>query len=425
MPGRPGIGRPRRIRCSGTSLRRCVLCPQPLREKHGGAARLDVCYIFSKYNRVMDRQNASFAVNADGAGRRVLALAGDWTIWTIGAIEQRLRSAIAAGETATLDVSGLRQVDTSGAFLINRVLGGAEPQGVLGEHSALVRLLSELRRAPETPPRDVEHHPGLVNMVNRIGHGAVDVWRELLGTLSFIGETVATVGSLVVRPHRIRWTSVVAVMEEVGLDALPIVCFLSFFIGLVIAFIGANLLAMFNATVFTVELVGIGVLREFGVVLTAILLAGRTDSAFTAQIGSMKMRQEIDAMRVMGLDPMEAIVAPRLLALLVMTPLLTFAAMISGIAGGLVAAWAAMGISPTLFIERFQEVVPAQHFWVGIAKAPVFALVVALVGCRQGLLVDGDVTSLGRRTTASVVQSIFLVITLDAVFAVLYYLMNV
>src|SRR5690606_14282441 len=192
--------------------------------------------------------------------------------------------------------------------------------------------------------------PGIIALLDRAGHGAVDAWNELLGTLSFIGETMATMVRLVANPRRIRWTSVVSVMEEAGLDALPIVAFLSFFIGLVVAFIGANLLAMFNASVFTVELVGIGMLREFGPILTAILLAGRTDSAFTAQIGAMKMRQEIDAMRTIGLDPMEALVAPRLIALLVMTPLLAFAAMMAGIAGGLIAAWSAMGISPTLFI---------------------------------------------------------------------------
>jgi phospholipid/cholesterol/gamma-HCH transport system permease protein len=174
-----------------------------------------------------------------------------------------------------------------------------------------------------------------------------------------------------------------------------------------------------------VELVGIGMLREFGVVITAILLAGRTDSAFTAQIGAMKMRQEIDAMRTIGLDPMEALVAPRLIALLVMTPLLTFAATIAGIAGGLIAAWSSMGISPVMFVRRFQEVVPEQHFWVGIVKAPVFAIVIALVGCRQGMLVEGDVVSLGRRTTSAVVQSIFLVIALDALFAIIYYQLNV
>ena len=236
---------------------------------------------------------------------------------------------------------------------------------------------------------------------------------------------MATLARLAANPRRIRVRSVVAIMEEVGLDALPIVCFLSFFIGLVIAFIGANLLAMFNASVFTVELVGIGMMREFGAVLTAILLAGRTDSAFTAQIGAMKMRQEIDAMRTIGLDPMEALVAPRLIALLIMTPLLTFAATIAGIGGGMMAAWGAMDISPAMFITRFQEVIVPMNFWVGMIKAPVFALVIAMVGCRQGMLVEEDVVSLGRRTTSAVVQAIFLVIAIDALFAILYYQLNI
>jgi phospholipid/cholesterol/gamma-HCH transport system permease protein len=326
-------------------------------------------------------------------------------------------------------VSELGRIDTSGAYLIDRALGALEgiddPIEIRGRHPSIERLLGKVRKASPAAPPDPIRPPGIIALLDRAGHGAVDAWGEFLGTLSFIGETMATMARLVVNPRRIRWTSVVSVMEEAGLDALPIVAFLSFFIGLVVAFIGANLLAMFNASVFTVELVGIGMLREFGPILTAILLAGRTDSAFTAQIGAMKMRQEIDAMRTIGLDPMEALVAPRLIALLVMTPLLAFAGMISGIAGGLIAAWGAMGISPTLFIERFQDVVPEQHFWVGIVKTPVFAIVVALVGCRQGMLVEGDVVSLGRRTTSAVVQSIFLVIAIDALFAVIYYTLNV
>ncbi len=370
----------------------------------------------------------SFEVSTADDGSQILSLAGDWTIWTIGRIDARLRAA-KVDYSARVDVSALDRMDTSGALVIDRTLGGPEghnePIELVGDHAYARELLDKVRDASPDRLPEPAHAPGFIALLDRAGRGAVDAWKELLGILSFIGETMATVARLIRRPKRIRWTSVVAVMEEAGLDALPIVAFLSFFIGLVIAFIGANLLAMFNASVFTVELVGIGMLREFGAVLTAILLAGRTDSAFTAQIGAMKMRQEIDAMRIIGLDPMEAIVAPRLLALLIMTPILTFAATISGIAGGLIAAWAAMDISPKMFIERFQDVVPPQHFWVGIIKAPVFGLVVALVGCRQGLMVGDDVLSLGRRTTSSVVQSIFLVITLDAVFAVIYYLLDV
>jgi phospholipid/cholesterol/gamma-HCH transport system permease protein len=365
----------------------------------------------------------SFRLDKAADGTQVLAVAGDWTIWTIGPLDADLRQLDLAGKTV-LDVSELDKVDTSGAYLIDRTLGEGDLK-LQGEHPTVERLVEQVRNAVPHTAHDPVDHPGFIALLNRLGHGALDAWHELLGTLSFIGEVMVTAARLVVRPQKIRWTSVVAVMEETGLDALPIVCFLSFFIGLVIAFIGANLLAMFNASIFTVELVGIGMLREFGVVLTAILLAGRTDSAFTAQIGAMKMRQEIDAMRVMGLDPIETLVAPRLFALLVMTPLLTFGASIAGIVGGLMAAWLAMDISPAMFIARFQDVVPPQHFWTGIVKAPVFAIVVALVGCRQGLLVEGDVMSLGRRTTSAVVQSIFLVIALDAIFAIIYYLMDV
>lgn len=369
-----------------------------------------------------------FEVETADDGKQVLAIAGDWTVWTVALVEEKL-SKTKISPDAILDVSALERLDTSGAYLIDRAFGALEgiddPISLRGEHPSIERVLGRVRKASPAAPPDPIRPPGLIALLDRAGRGAVNAWEELLGLLSFIGETMATMTRLAVNPRRIRWKSVVAVMEDAGLDALPIVCFLSFFIGLVIAFIGANLLAQFNASVYTVELVGIGMMREFGAVLTAILLAGRTDSAFTAQIGAMKMRQEIDAMRTIGLDPMEALVAPRLIALLIMTPLLTFAATLAGIAGGVVAAWSAMDISPTMFFSRFQESVDPINFWVGIIKTPVFALVVAMVGCRQGMLVEEDVVSLGRRTTSSVVQAIFLVIAIDAMFAVLYYMLNV
>ncbi len=376
----------------------------------------------------MASNSTRFQVDAAADGRQVLSISGDWTVFTVALVEEKLRQAKITPD-AVLDVSGLGRIDTSGAYLIDRAFGALDgiddPIDIRGDHPSIVRVLNRVRKASPAAPPDPPRVPGLIALLDRAGRGAVQAWTEFLGLLSFIGETMATLWRLVLNPRRIRWRSVVSVMEDAGLDALPIVCFLSFFIGLVIAFIGANLLAMFNASVFTVELVGIGMLREFGAVLTAILLAGRTDSAFTAQIGAMKMRQEIDAMRTIGLDPMEALVAPRLIALLIMTPLLTFAATLAGIAGGLVAAWSAMDISPQMFLSRFQEVVPPRHFWVGLLKAPVFAIVIAMVGCRQGLLVEGDVVSLGRRTTTAVVQAIFLVIAIDAMFAILYYMLNV
>jgi phospholipid/cholesterol/gamma-HCH transport system permease protein len=369
-----------------------------------------------------------FQVESAPDGRQVLLVAGDWTVWTVATVEEKLRTT-KVSSNAILDVSELERIDTSGAYLIDRAFGALEgvddPIEMRGDHPTIERLMGKVRKASPAAPPDPISPPGFIALLDRAGRGAVNAWQELLGILSFVGETMATLARLAVNPRRIRVRSVVAIMEEVGLDALPIVCFLSFFIGLVIAFIGANLLAMFNASVFTVELVGIGMMREFGAVLTAILLAGRTDSAFTAQIGAMKMRQEIDAMRTIGLDPMEALVAPRLIALLIMTPLLTFAATIAGIGGGMMAAWGAMDISPAMFITRFQEVIVPMNFWVGMIKAPVFALVIAMVGCRQGMLVEEDVVSLGRRTTSAVVQAIFLVIAIDALFAILYYQLNI
>jgi len=369
-----------------------------------------------------------FQVESAPDGRQVLLVAGDWTVWTVATVEEKLRTT-KVSSNAILDVSELERIDTSGAYLIDRAFGALEgvddPIEMRGDHPTIERLMGKVRKASPAAPPDPISPPGFIALLDRAGRGAVNAWQELLGILSFVGETMATLARLAANPRRIRVRSVVAIMEEVGLDALPIVCFLSFFIGLVIAFIGANLLAMFNASVFTVELVGIGMMREFGAVLTAILLAGRTDSAFTAQIGAMKMRQEIDAMRTIGLDPMEALVAPRLIALLIMTPLLTFAATIAGIGGGMMAAWGAMDISPAMFITRFQEVIVPMNFWVGMIKAPVFALVIAMVGCRQGMLVEEDVVSLGRRTTSAVVQAIFLVIAIDAMFAILYYQLNI
>jgi len=369
-----------------------------------------------------------FQVESAPDGRQVLLVAGDWTVWTVATVEEKLRTT-KVSSNAILDVSELERIDTSGAYLIDRAFGALEgvddPIEMRGDHPTIERLMGKVRKASPAAPPDPISPPGFIALLDRAGRGAVNAWQELLGILSFVGETMATLARLAANPRRIRVRSVVAIMEEVGLDALPIVCFLSFFIGLVIAFIGANLLAMFNASVFTVELVGIGMMREFGAVLTAILLAGRTDSAFTAQIGAMKMRQEIDAMRTIGLDPMEALVAPRLIALLIMTPLLTFAATIAGIGGGMMAAWGTMDISPAMFITRFQEVIVPMNFWVGMIKAPVFALVIAMVGCRQGMLVEEDVVSLGRRTTSAVVQAIFLVIAIDALFAILYYQLNI
>lgn len=357
-------------------------------------------------------------------GVPVLAVSGDWTIHTIGDLDALMRPL----RTSTIDkpnivdVTNLGDLDTAGAYIIERILGPSQAGKfqIQGEHRAAGRLLIEVTKYADECGKPLRQADAFTALLERVGRGVAEIYTETLETLSFLGETMAALGRAVMNPSRVRWLPTFAVAESAGLNAVPIVMTLSFFIGAVIAFMGKTILADFGATIFTVELVGFAVLREFGVLITAIILAGRSDSSFTAQIGSMKMTQEIDAMRILGLDPVEMLVVPRVLALLVMFPILTFLAMIAGIAGGGLVILSLMDLSPTLFLSRIQQNVGATQFWAGMAKAPAFAFVIAIIGCRQGLNVENDVISLGKNTTASVVQALFMVIILEAVFALLY-----
>jgi phospholipid/cholesterol/gamma-HCH transport system permease protein len=365
---------------------------------------------------------AAFDLIEDGARPPILALRGDWTVDTIAAQEAELRAlAVKLVPGAGLDVAQLERFDVAGAYLIDRTFregpAGTERIAVRGAHANALALLAAARKSAMAPAPPPERTHGFQGFLERVGRAVGALGNEIIETVGFLGETLVVLFRILSKPSRIRWVSVVHVMESAGLNALPIVALLSFFIGLVIAYLGARILGDFGAAVFTVELVAFSMLREFAVVITAVLLAGRTNSAFTAEIGAMKMRQEIDAMRVMRIDPMEALVATRVLAMLVMTPILTFAAMMAGIFGGLLVCWAELGVSPAMFFARISETVPEQHFWVGFVKAPVFALVLSVIGCKQGLSVGGDVGSLGKRVTSSVVQAIFMVILLDAMFA--------
>ena len=226
-------------------------------------------------------------------------------------------------------------------------------------------------------------------------------------------------------PRRLRLTSLFSVMEQAGINAIPIVMTMTFFIGAVIALVGANILSDLGVSVYTVELVDVAILREFGAVIAAILLAGRSASAFAAEIGSMRMNQETDAMQVMGVDRFDALVVPRILAALLMLPMLTFCADIGGLVGGMLVSWATMGINPVFFVQRTLEMVTLTQFWLGMVKAPFLAIVIAAAGCRHGLAVGGDVASLGRAVTRAVVQSIFLIIMFDAIFAVIFRVLDV
>ncbi|HAY05910.1 MAG TPA: ABC transporter permease [Hyphomonas sp.] len=361
-----------------------------------------------------------FALDESGEGT-VLRLSGDWTVATLHGVEAAF-AAVTLPVGARIDVSGLGRIDTAGAFVVDRAMrkAGLGEGALQGVHASAASLIAQVHKVSDPQEVKPKAPHGLVDVLERLGRGFVAVLRETTATLAFLGETMATIVRLMLQPWKLRWTSIVSVMEEAGLNAVPIIAFLSFFVGMVVAYIGATTLRDFDLEIFTVELIGFSMLREFGVVLTGIVLAGRTNSSFTAQIGTMKMRQEIDAMQTLGLKPMDVLVAPRVMAMVVVTPALAFVATLAGIAGGMLVGWTSLDINPTVFLERMRASVPLDQFWVGMSKAPVFGLVVALIACRQGLLTGGSVQSLGKATTTSVVQAIFAVIVLDALFAIFY-----
>ena len=355
---------------------------------------------------------------------------GDWTLKEVEAINAPLTSRLEAMDydIVQYDLSGVNQLDTAGAYLFARAVrigpGECHDWEVISGTKGQRTLMQAAADATLGRPPDSSRQ--WYDSLTRLGKASERFFTELIETIAFVGKFFVVLFKMLLKPRTIRWKSVVALTEEIGLNAAPIVMTLSFFIGAVIAYLGANLLASFGAAVFMVDLVGISVLRELAPIITAILIAGRSDSAFTAQIGAMKMRQEIDAMTVIGLDTFEVLVVPRALASLISVPILTFLGMMSGIFAGMMIAWlGGMGISPILFFARLNEVVEAKHLWVGLVKTPFFAIIIALIGCRQGLAVTGSVESLGSRTTTSVVQAIFAVIAVDAVFAILFYQMGI
>lgn len=367
-------------------------------------------------------------LEVERAGPRVIVRPrGAWTVHSVGAVDDALRAVAAEAEPQriTIDFSALGRIDTAGAYALARVLEGSPDPGAdihyTGAHPSARRLMALVRaNAGHSPPMP-NRGPGFAALLNRAGRGLFAAWGDFIASVAFFGELLAALARVAADPRKLRWAPVFAVMESAGVNALPIVGVLSFFVGAVMAYLGAKLLQQFGASAFGVELVAVTVLREFGVIITAIMLAGRSDSAFTAQIGAMRMQQEIDAMRVLGIEPFEALVAPRVIAMVIMTPLLTFGAMVSGVFGGMIVLWTVLDISPGFFLARMYDNVDIDHFWVGMWKSPVFAVIIAIIGCRHGLLVEGDVESLGRHVTASVVQSIFMVIVVDAMFAIFYY----
>ncbi|HAG73919.1 MAG TPA: ABC transporter permease, partial [Thauera sp.] len=257
----------------------------------------------------------------------------------------------------------------------------------------------------------------LGDVLEHVGRTMGVFWHHVVGLVGFIGLILETAARVMLQPRRWRVTALVANLEKTALDAVPIIALLTFLVGAVVAFLGATVLADFGASIFTVDLIAYSFLREFGVLLTAIIVAGRTASAFTAQIGSMRANEEVDAIRVLGLDPVELLVLPRVFALMLALPMLTFVAMVSGIVGGMLVSALTLDISPVMFLSRLESNVGLIHFLVGMSKAPIFAFLIAVIGCLEGLRVQGSAQSVGEHTTSAVVQSIFVVIVVDAIAA--------
>lgn len=365
------------------------------------------------------RRAADFKLQ-DGEYGATAFLTGDWTAESLDDAGRRLAEVLEGSKAVNLDLSDMRRCDTAGAYAIVKAIDSRVSAGKLIARPEQARLIDLVGAAIKVEPSPPQIQRGFYDLAVRIGKGVFHLAGEALETFAFIGRVIVTAGRAVALPHKIRWAPIVTLCERAGLDALPIVAVTSFFIGGVIALLGINVLRDFGATVFVVEMIGIAVLREFGVVITAVLLAGRSSSAFTAEIGAMKMRQEIDAMKVLGVDPFDALVFPRFAAMQLTMPLLVFVADLAGLIGGLMITWLTLDLSPTFFLQRIVDNVGLTHFIVGLVKVPIMAAVIAGIGSRQGMEVGGDVVSLGQRVTASVVHAIFSIILIDAVFALIF-----
>ena len=345
---------------------------------------------------------------------------------TLTTLDQQ-RAFLAGQATATsLDLSGVTQLDTAGAWAIASFQATERAKGrevtidnATEAQDLLLRTVAEAMPSPRKRRRRLPHHEAgdlLFDVGKSVSVFAVGVGQ----TIGFLGLVLTRLATTVLHPSRLRFTALAHHMQQAGLNAVPIVGLMGFLIGIVLAFQGATQLEQFGAEIYVVDLISISMLRELGILLTAIIVAGRSASSFTAAIGSMKMREEIDAMRVLGLDPIELLVLPRVLALLFLLPVLGFVANMAGLLGGALMAWIDLGISPAMFRTQLAANTSVTHALVGLSKAPLFAMIIGLVGCYQGLQVEGNTDSLGSRTSRSVVVAIFLVIVVDAVASIFF-----
>jgi phospholipid/cholesterol/gamma-HCH transport system permease protein len=354
--------------------------------------------------------------DADHSHGSVYRVAGSLTI-SRAATTQREIDALA--DPVTIDLTNVERMDTVGAWIVYRTVRdrGAKVIGASRDEVSLLKEVAEFDHPTRVVP---EEDKGFGSVLRELGGWVVEAGRTLVGLLGFLGATLIGFANVIRRPKRFRFNAVVQRFDVVGVRALGIIGLMSFLIGIVVAQQGAVQLAQFGAEVYTINLIGRITVRELGVLMTAIMVAGRSGSAFAAQLGTMKITEEIDAMRTIGVSPIEALVLPRLMASIIMMPLLGFWAMLSSLLGGGIFVWLDLSIPPATYVQQLQDVIPQTDLWIALIKAPVFGFIIALAGCFQGMLVEGNSEQVGARTTTAVVQSIFLVIVLDAVFAVFF-----
>ena len=352
----------------------------------------------------------------DDPHRNVYRVAGALTI-TRAATTQREIDALP--DPLTIDLSQVERMDTVGAWLVYRTVRDRQAKviGATGDETSLLKEVGDFDAPARVRP---EEKPGFTRTLSELGEWVAEIGTTFVGLLGFLGAVLIAFANIIRRPKRFRFNAVVQRFDVVGVRALGIIGLMTFLIGVVVGQQGAVQLEQFGAEIYTINLIGRITVRELATLMTAIMVAGRSGSAFAAQIGTMKITEEIDAMRTIGVSPVEALVIPRMLATIVMMPLLSFFAMIMSLLGGGVLVWVQLDIPPATYIQILRDVVPMTDLWIGLIKAPVFGFLIALAGCFQGMLVESDSEQVGLRTTTAVVQSIFLVIVLDAVFAVFF-----
>jgi phospholipid/cholesterol/gamma-HCH transport system permease protein len=360
---------------------------------------------------------------ATRAGKPIVEVGGAWTVFSLRGIRQKtakaLQAAGDAGAHRVVDATGLERLDTAGALEILNLVGGGPDAEVKTADKAHADLFDVVQKNM-CVARPEHHVDWLAHWLEEIGRNTVHFYQQGINLADFFGEILVVFVEACLEPRRFRVSAVVRQMYEVWIRALVIVGVLCFLIGVVIAYQGVQQLKQFGAETFTVEAVGIGMFRELGVLLTAIIVAGRSGSAFTAQIGTMQVNEEVDALRTLGLDPLDVLVLPRVTALMIALPLLTFYSDMCALLGGGVACVLLLDMSPSQYLTQLGHAVTLAHFLVGMSKAPIFALLISMVGCFEGLRVTGSAESVGQLTTQSVVESLFLVIVFDAIFSVLF-----